>query len=224
MNCKNCSYQLPEAAKFCPECGQKVAVSGNSSNGENTSLASKQESFTKPVHAFGLIIAAVSIAIVIVMLILDSNRETTEEKKDISGNTSEISPEVKAKLEELAANPESIALNIELGNMLFDINRFSEAIPFYQKAMNLEPSNIGVQIDLAVCFFNLRNFDQAIVEMEKALQIDPNHPKGLFNMGIVYYNLGKFEEVRKYWQKLMIIHPESLEASRARELLQSLDN
>jgi tetratricopeptide (TPR) repeat protein len=223
MKCINCNSELPEGAKFCPECGSKVSTSDQPPENQVLDTTRKSTPFSKPVHAFTLIIGAVAIAILIVILILDSNREKREETANTSTNTSNIPPEIQAKLEVLAANPESIPLNIEMGNILFDINRFNEAIPFYQKALRLDPLNIGVQIDLAVCFFNLQNFEQAIVEMDKALKIDPNHPKGLFNMGIIYYSLNRPDDVHKYWEKLMIVHPQSMEAKRAEELLQNLN-
>jgi tetratricopeptide (TPR) repeat protein len=133
----------------------------------------------------------------------------------------ELPVEIKAQLEKLAADPESVNLNIETGNLLFDIGRFDEAIPFYQRALGRDSLNIGVQIDLAVCFFNLRNSERAILEMKKALKIEPNHPKGLFNMGIIYYNLGEIEQVRKYWEILMVVHPDGVEAKKAAELLKT---
>jgi len=222
VKCINCQSELPNDAKYCPKCGQKVTVFDKSAKRDTHNKINKDKSFKNPLHALGLIIAAITVAIIIVMLILDSNQKTKEEKESISTNALEIPEEVQVKLEKLAKNPDSIALNIEMGNILFDINRFGEAIPFYQKALSLDASNIGVQIDLAVCFFNLRNFDQAIVEMEKALEIDPIHPKGLFNMGIIYYNLNKPEDVRKYWNKLKVNHPQSMETKRAEELLQNL--
>jgi tetratricopeptide (TPR) repeat protein len=224
MNCVNCRYGLPKEAKFCPECGQKVIITEQLPGDKKAGSTNKTASFSKPVHAFGLIIAAIAAAILIVVLILDSNQQAIEEKREISSNTTEMPAEIKAQLEKLSADPESLSLNIETGNLLFDNGLFDEAIPFYQKALKIDSLNIGVQIDLAVCYFNLRNSEQAILEMKKALKIDPNHPKGLFNLGIIYYNLGMFEEVRKYWEKLMVIHPDSMEAARARELLQNIDN
>ena len=225
MNCTNCQYTLPEEAKFCPECGAKVIIPEGltADKKQDTNTSNKSAPFSKPVHAFGLVIAAVFVAVLVVFLILDSNRKAIEEKKEISANTSEMPEEIKVQLEKLSADPESVALNIEMGNLLFDGGQFGEAIPFYQKALIRDSLNIGVQIDLAVCYFNLRNTDQAILEMKKALRIDPNHPKGLFNLGIIYYNLGKFDEVRRYWEQLMVVHPDGMEAKRAQELLQSIE-
>jgi tetratricopeptide (TPR) repeat protein len=223
MKCSKCRNPLSEEAKFCPECGHKVSHVNKSSTKTTNDPSDKTPTFSKPLHAFSLIIGAVAIALLIVFLIMISNREQIEEKKKISSNTEDLPAEVKVQLEELSANPQSISLNIEMGNTLFDLNRFNEAITFYQRALSLDSSNIEVQIDLAVCFFNLRKIDQALLEMEKALKIDPNHPKGLFNIGIIYYNLGKFDQVRKYWERLTAVHPQGMEARKAQELLENLN-
>ena len=182
----------------------------------------KYAPFSKPSSAFGFIATSVFIAIIIVFLILESNQQALDEKRNTSSKTSDILKENKVLLEKLTANPNSVPLNIEVANFLFDNNQFDQAIPFYKKAVKGDPSNIAVQIDLAVCYFNLRQFDQAIVEMEKALKIDPNHPKGLFNMGIIYYNLKQFDKVRTYWEKLIATHPNSDETTKALDLLKTL--
>lgn len=219
--CIKCKQELPRDAKFCPECGQEVRSSKEKAEARND-IKKGLTSFTNPIHAFGFIITSILAAIIIIFLILDSNQKTIEEKRSISSNTSDIPQEIKAKLEQLAEDPESVTLNIEMANLLFDHSQFDQAIPFYKKALSGDPRNIAVQIDMAVCYFNLRQFDQAIAEMEKALEIDPIHPKGLFNMGIIYYNLKNFDKVREYWTKLIAAHPKGMEAARARELLSNL--
>ena len=218
MICINCQHNLPENAKYCPQCGQQIRLSDSISAKNEDSSAP----FSKPAHAYVLILSVAAIAILIVVLILDSNKRKIEQDGNISTNTSELSEEIKVKLEKLTKDPESIQLNIEMGNLLFDSGEFDEAIPYYKNALVIDSMNIAVQIDLAVCYFNLRRINQAIVEMQKALKIDPNHPKALFNIGIIYYNIGEFETVREYWGRLISINPELMEAKRAQELLDNL--
>ena len=220
MNCINCQQSIPENAKFCPQCGQKIPNSDNSESVKNKKIST---AFSKPANAYMLVLSAVAAAILIVVLILNSNQKSIEQTKEISTNTPEISEKIKVQLEKLSKDSESIQLNIEMGNLLFDAGEFDQAIPFYQKALTRDSGNIAVQIDLAVCYFNLRQIDQAILEMDKALKIDPSHPKGLFNMGIIYYNIGDFDKVREYWQRLISINPELMEAKKAQELLDSLN-
>ena len=113
MNCLNCQTNLPESAKFCPECGQRVSQPETQADQIKSESPSNTTTFSKPLQAFGLIFGAVAVAVLIVVLILDSNRQATAEKKEISSTSSEIPEEVKVQLEKLAADPESIPLNIE---------------------------------------------------------------------------------------------------------------
>ena len=219
MNCTNCMSILPSDSKYCPQCGRQI--DSTEKHYSETSEGNKSK-FSKPSQAYILIFSAVAIAILIVVLILESNQDAIKEKKEISSNTQEKSPEIEAQLEKLNQDPESGPLNIEMGNLLFDSGKFDQAIPFYQKALTKNSQDIAVQIDLAVCFFNMRMIDQAILEMGKALELDPNHPKGLFNMGIIYYNIGDFEKVNEYWLRLITNNPELTEALRARELLKKM--
>ncbi len=218
MNCINCQQPLPKNAKFCPQCGQKKSLTDNiSEKNEDNS-----KPFLKPAHGYAIILSAVVIALLIVVLILDSNQRKIEQNRDISTNTSELTKEIEVQLEKLAKDPESIQLNIEMGNLLFDIGKFDQAIQYYQKSLVRDSLNIALQIDLAVCYFNLREIDQAIGEMKKALKIDPNHPKGLFNMGVIYYTIGEFDTAREYWGRLISINPELMETKRAQDLLDNL--
>ena len=219
MKCKNCQQSMPAKAKYCPECGHQISKS----NSQQSAIASSNK-LEKPAQAYILVIAAVAVAILIVILILDSNQKSIEQNAVTSTNAQDFSNEIKVQLEKIKQDPNSIPLNIEMGNLLFDSGRFDEAIPFYQKVLSMDLKNIAVQIDLAVCFFNLRKIDQALLEMDKALKIDPNHPKGLFNMGIIYYNIGDFDKVREYWNRLISIHPELMESKRAMELLQNIED
>jgi tetratricopeptide (TPR) repeat protein len=217
MKCTNCKTLLPQSAKFCPQCGYKVEPPDELPDGTNP------KPLAKPIRAFSLIIAAVAIAMLIVILVLESNKPDTQSKEKISTNTVDNSEEIQSQLEKLQQNPESVTLNIEMGNLLFDSDRYGEAVPYYQKSLSIDPKNISVQIDLAICYFNLQNLDRALVEMKKALDIDPNHPLGLFNMGIIYYNLGDNDKAREYWQRLIAINPELTEAKKAQELIKSLN-
>ena len=217
MKCTNCKRDVTKSAKYCPHCGHEIKLLPKITDEVNP------KPLAKPVQAYSLIIMAMALAILIVILILESNKPDTENQGTISTSTLDNSDEIKAQLEKLKQNPESVSLNIEMGNLLFDSGRYEEAVPFYQKSLSLNPRNISVQIDLAVCFFNLRNSDQAILEMKKALDIDPNHPLGLFNMGIIYYNMGDVDKAREYWQRLIAINPELKESKKAQELMNTLN-
>ena len=223
MNCKKCHSQLPQNAKFCPQCGEKIVVK-HKDPARKVSTSSKESSpLVKKSNAYTFILFAVIAAFVVIVLVLNSNKkEIIKVTNEIESNTLDSSDEIKVLSEKLLKNPESLTLNIEMGNKLFDAGQFNQSVSYYKKALTLDPGNISVQIDLGVCYFNMQDFDNAILEMDKALNLDPEHQKGLFNMGVIYLNAGNIEETKKYWNRLKILHPQSREAQRAQEILDSM--
>ncbi len=219
MNCSKCSYFLPESAKFCPQCGSKVSPVDTSEE----STYKKSQFLDKPRNAYLLIALTSVVALVIVFLILESNQKKDEVKVQSSANSLEITPEINALREKLSSNPDDLQSNIRMGNILFDAGDFAGAIPFYTHATHLDSLNIAIRIDMAVCYYNIQNFPIAIENMEKALELDPNHVKGLFNIGIMYSRTKEKEQARFYWEKLILLHPQSEESIRARQLLEGLN-
>jgi tetratricopeptide (TPR) repeat protein len=164
-------------------------------------------------------------AVALVVGIRSSNRKSVE--KLTSANTDQQETlqilknlgVIQSKLKKNAEDPE---LNLQMANMLFDIQRYDEAIIYYRKTLLAQPDKISAQIDLSICFYNLQITDTAIIEMKKALNIDPVHIKGLFNIGVMYYNTGQIDDARHYWSKLLILYPESREADIARGIIKNL--
>ena len=75
MICSKCSNSLPESAKFCPQCATKVELP------DTPKQSRMSEYLAKPRNAYGLILLTCAFAMVIIFLILDSNRKTETENK-----------------------------------------------------------------------------------------------------------------------------------------------
>lgn len=173
------------------------------------------------IHPYFLISFAGLCALAIVFLILDSN--TPQRQKSIEvAPTAEQSAAIQDLRQLLEEDPDDPVLQMEMGNSLFDIGRYEEAIPYYRNAVHADSSNIAAQIDLAICFFNLDRTEDALHEMKKALEIDPDHIKGLYNTGVIYYNLGEYDQAGRYWNKLIRLHETSPEAEMAKKLLEQI--
>ena len=223
-NCPNCSSKNKNDALFCKDCGTKLKKVHKT---KTTPQAAKQAG--KPLNSFALIAAAAFFALVIVILILRSNLPDTETASTNSpatvnppAQTMQIMQQINELKNRLSEAPDNAHLNIEMGNNLFDIQRYDEAIPYYRNALKVEPDNIAVQIDLAVSLYNTQQVEEAITEMKKALQLNPQHTKGLFNIGVMYYNQGKMKEAESYWTKLITLHDNTREAETAKQLLKNI--
>ena len=162
-------------------------------------------------------------AIAGVLLILSSNNISTGPESvpeaPVSNEMAALRDKAVQLEKMLADRPDDTHLNIDMGNTLFDLRQYEQAVPYYRNALAIAPDHAEVWIDLGVCYFNMRDFDSAIASMEEALTRNPTHVKGLFNLGIIYYNINQMDEAKRQWQKLIELHGDSPEAEIANKLL-----
>lgn len=162
-------------------------------------------------------------AIAGVLLILSSNEIATGPdgvaEAPVSNEMSALQNKALQLEKMLVDQPDNAHLNIDMGNTLFDLRQYKEAVPYYRNALAVAPDHAEVWIDLGVCYFNMRDFDSAIASMQEALSRNPTHVKGLFNLGIIYYNNNQMDAAKSQWQKLIELHGDSPEAEIANKLL-----
>ena len=115
---------------------------------------------------------------------------------------------IKLLEDQAVAHPGDPRPRLELANFLYDQRQFEQAIPWYQKALELDPKNINARTDLGTSYFSLGRAEEATREYQKSLEVDPNHQPTLYNMVLVNaegtHNLA---EARKAWEKLSRLNP-----------------
>jgi tetratricopeptide (TPR) repeat protein len=62
------------------------------------------------------------------------------------------------------------------------LERFSDSVPLFREAAELEPQNVHIRLALAWCYKRSKRLDLAIQALEEALEADPS-------IAIVHYNL-----------------------------------
>jgi tetratricopeptide (TPR) repeat protein len=83
------------------------------------------------------------------------------------------------------ANPNDEQAQVDLGNFLYDQGVWDQAIPAYQRALEIKPRNADVRTDLATSLFNSSQFEAARREYEAALEQEPDKPQALFGLARV---------------------------------------
>ncbi len=188
-----------------------------------------------------LIIAAILLIIVAVINLVYESRSSPSKSPEIktlgesrgvngaSANDKKVIPanqEVLAQINQirnhLEHSPNDIDHWILLGNLLFDENRFEEAIEPYQKALALKPQNNDVRTDYGVSLFSTGRSEEAIQEFQTVLRSDARHLTAMFNIGVVYAHLGKNDQAREHWNRVIKTDPNSQYAGRAKNGLTQL--
>jgi tetratricopeptide (TPR) repeat protein len=120
-------------------------------------------------------------------------------------------------------NPSDAKVRVELGNMYFDAERYTDAVTWYEAALKVDPKNPDVSTDLGVAYHYLGQPDRALAQFDESLRIDPKHAKTMLNQGIVRaYGKQDLAGAAAAWEKLIQTAPASPEADVARRALQGL--
>lgn len=128
--------------------------------------------------------------------------------------------QLRAYREILARDPKNVAAAVGAGNVLYDAQRYQEAIGFYQQAFAGNPSDINVSTDLGTALWYSGRPDEALAQYEKSLAINASHGQTLFNIGIVRKD-GKHDPIGAIaaWEKLLSTNPGYPDAAKVRSLI-----
>ena len=112
---------------------------------------------------------------------------------------------------------------VELGNLYFDAERYTDAIKWYGDALKLAPNDVNVSTDLGVSYYYTNQPDRALQQFDVSLKIEPKHPKTLLNMGIVRaFGKQDLAGAEQAWQQVIDLQPNSAEGQAAKRALDSL--
>ena len=115
---------------------------------------------------------------------------------------------VKLLEDEAARAPSDPRPRLEIANLLYDHKQFEQAIPWYEKALELDPHNVDARTDLGTAYYNLGRADEAIREYRKSLEVDPNHQPTLYNMILVnLQGANNLPAAQAAWEQLHRLNP-----------------
>ncbi len=119
--------------------------------------------------------------------------------------------------------PTNPAPRVELGNLYFDSERYTDAIKWYSEALKLAPKDVNVSTDLGVSYYYTNQPDLALAQFDESLKIEPNHTKTLLNQGIVRaFGKQDLAGAEQSWQQVLKLSPDSAEGQAAKRALDSL--
>jgi len=120
----------------------------------------------------------------------------------------------------LARDPANLQAAVKAGNLLYDAQRYEEAIGFYRQAFALNPADISVSTDLGTALWYAGRADEALTQYAKSLAIDGTHAQTLFNVGIVRADgKGDYAGAVDAWNTLLRTNPSYPGAAKVRSLI-----
>ena len=120
-------------------------------------------------------------------------------------------------------DPKNTTAIVQLANVYFDAERFTDAISWYEKAVALDPKDADVSTDLGVSYYYTNRTDDALKRFEESLKINPNHTKTLLNKGIVLaFGKEDLKGAAAQWQKVVELAPGTPEGEAAKRALEGV--
>jgi len=113
------------------------------------------------------------------------------------------------QMEDAAAqNPKDPEIRLKLANLLYDQKQYSQAIEWYQRALELDPKNVNARTDLGTAYFYTGRPQDALAQYRQSLAANPRHEPTLLNVVVV--NLEGTHDLaaaQKAWDRLHQINP-----------------
>lgn len=141
------------------------------------------------------------------------------------GNSNEIDTSVEEAFRSTAeANPDDPAAAAALANYLANTGKLSDAIPYYERAIELSPEDANIRLDFARSLASGAFNGDAELQFQKAIELNPSDAQAYFYLGELYYNMSpqRTVEAIDQYEKTIELDPSSFVAERAQERLAAL--
>ena len=106
----------------------------------------------------------------------------------------------------IARNPACWMAEVNLGNILYQTNRVSEAMDLFKLAERTQPA--VAHYSLGNSLFNIGRSSDAIQQYREALRIDPGYAEVHSNLGNVLFQTGRVAEAMDEYKEALRIYPD----------------
>ena len=112
-------------------------------------------------------------------------------------------------------NPEDFSSNFTAGQILLRCDRSVDALPYYQKAVQIEPSNSNALRELAAMYYDIDQKEKSIQLFTDAIQNEDDkivEADLYFNLGVIHNQMKNYEEAEKAFDEAYYLNEEDFEA------------
>jgi len=115
-------------------------------------------------------------------------------------------------LDTLTKNPRCWLAHNNLGNVLLQQGKISDALGHYEQALRLEPDRAETQINLGNVSFQQGRVNDALGYYEQALRLKPDYAEAHNNLGIALAQMGKTADAIAHYEQALRIKPDYADA------------
>lgn len=102
---------------------------------------------------------------------------------------------------------DSYELNLRLGWLYYMSGRFTDALPYYQKSIELMPVSIEAKLGYVLPAAALGNWAQVEKQYRDILKIDPMNTLVNYRMGLIHYGRQEYAQALRFFEKVLNLYP-----------------
>ncbi len=115
---------------------------------------------------------------------------------------------LKLLTEALQWNPDSVRVNMRMGNALVELGQAKRGVPYLEKARQIDPKNPSAYYNLANAMYQLGRYDEAVQQNRMSLELQSEPlPEAYNNLASFLQAQGKYEEAAKQYRLALQIDP-----------------
>jgi arylsulfatase A-like enzyme/Flp pilus assembly protein TadD len=99
-----------------------------------------------------------------------------------------------------------------LGIALADVGRAADALPVFQRAMEVDPSGADAYQNTGIALLKLNRAEEARKNLEQALTLGKRHTRAWNALGVAWMQLGQPEKALAAWKHTVELNPEQYDA------------
>ena len=122
------------------------------------------------------------------------------------------------------ADENTVRTLFQRGLSLGDRNRFDEALPYYQKALDLQPKSYKIHYNLGTTYAQLNNVESAIYHLKQSLFYNPEFLMPHKVMGNIYLRTGNLQKAAEHYKIFLADSPEDAEVTSSLGIIEARTN
>ena len=105
-------------------------------------------------------------------------------------------------------NPDLAQVHRVAGLLHYREGHYEQAIPDYQRAIELDPRDGDAYRRLGVAYERSRQMGEALVALRKAIEADPGQYRNYRNLGDFYFDTARYQEAISQYEKALLLAPD----------------
>jgi serine/threonine protein kinase/tetratricopeptide (TPR) repeat protein len=109
----------------------------------------------------------------------------------------------------LKADPQSIDVNITMGELHRRTGRYKESIDAFVRVLSQQPTNAEAVLDLAEAYKAAGDSQKAVQQYKRAIELQPHYWGGYNKLGAFYMTQGRYADSIPLFEKVTALIPDS---------------